>query len=337
MTPASILIVQLRRIGDVLCTMPVIGVLRRSFPKAEIDFLVEEPSDQLVRLDPHLDGTLVYKKEEAWSWIRRVRAGRYDWVLDFHANGRTLVLTALSGAPVRAGFAGPVTRRLAYDRLIPGLPGGYIVEQKMELLKGLGVADRGWKWELPLPEAEKAWTESLLRESGISGSRQRIVGIAPASRRAARRWLPERFSEVMKELKSRGCHVVLLWGPGERDFVESLARAAGPDGAGRTLIPPPATLLQSSALIARCDLVLATDNGPKNIAIALGVPTVTVMGPTNPLSFNPHDDPAHVVLRDDALFCIACAKNECPYGHECMEHVTARRAVDKILAMFGQG
>ena len=68
-------------------------------------------------------------------------------------------------------------------------------------------------------------------------------------------------------------------------------------------------------------LVVAVDNGPKNIAVALGVRTVTINGPTNPLSFNPHGDPDHSVIRDHTLFCIACELNQCPYHHECMQNV----------------
>src|SRR5260221_4200370 len=102
MDPERILIIQLRRIGDVVFTLPVIGALRERFPRAQIDFLVEPPSDQLVRRHSGLSETLVYEKDRPAAWLWKIRARRYDWVLDFHSNGRTLWLSFFSGARVRA-------------------------------------------------------------------------------------------------------------------------------------------------------------------------------------------------------------------------------------------
>src|SRR4051812_3515923 len=111
MIPKKILLIQLRRVGDVVFTIPMIGALKRQFPDSQIDFLVEKPSDQLVRLHPGLHEALVYGSDRPLHWIREIRRRRYDWVIDFHANGRTLILALFSGAPVKAGFEGPLTRR----------------------------------------------------------------------------------------------------------------------------------------------------------------------------------------------------------------------------------
>src|SRR4051812_19415278 len=136
--PSSILILQLRRIGDVLFTLPAAGALRRQFPQARIDFLTEKPSDQLARLNPNLSEVLVYDRERPVHWLKEIRARRYDWVIDFHANGRTLMLSLFSGAPLRAAFRGSATRRFVYNHLAETTDRKYIVEQKMDLLKSLG-------------------------------------------------------------------------------------------------------------------------------------------------------------------------------------------------------
>jgi ADP-heptose:LPS heptosyltransferase len=66
------------------------------------------------------------------------------------------------------------------------------------------------------------------------------------------------------------------------------------------------------------------------------VPTLTVTGPTNPLSFNPPGDPFHQVLRDDTLFCISCELNVCPYKHECMENVGSETVIKKIQEILNR-
>ena len=329
-TPKKILIIQLRRVGDVVFTLPVLRILRENFPSAQIDFLVEKPSDQLVSLNPYVSRVLTYDRRRSFSWIREVRSERYDWVLDFHSNGRTLWLTFFSGASVRAGFDGPVTRRLVYNRRFKTSDRKYLVEQKLDILRQLGLDAGSWSWDLQVPAPEMKWAEQFLKENGI-GPNEKIVGIAPATRRPIRTWIAERFSEVARNMVRDSHPVLFLWGLGEKDFIDGIVKDVGP---GKVIVPPNTSLLQLAALIAKCSAVLAVDNGPKNMAVALGVPTATLSGPTNPLSFNPHEDPSHVLIRDEKLFCIACGLNACPYKHECMENIRVETVTRKLRELL---
>lgn len=332
--PRRILIIQLRRIGDVIFTLPVIGVLRRAFPEARIDFLVERPADALVRLDPHLSETLVYDKDRALRWVAEVRRRRYDWVLDFLANGRSLPLTLCSGAAVKAAFQGRWARRLAYNHLAQATHNAYLVEQKLDVLRSLGVADTSWRYDIRLPADELRWAGDFLKGAGADPGRP-LVAVAPASRRETRRWLPERFAEVARALLGQGRDVLLLWGPGELGYVEDIARRTASRGPGRILIPPDTSLLRLAGLIKSAKLVLCVENGPKNLAVALGVPTVNIVGPNNPWSFNPSGDPAHVLVRAEGLECLGCERNRCPTEHECMAAVTAGMVLKEIERLCG--
>ena len=164
MNPKKILVIQLRRVGDVVFTLPVIHVLRKNYPAAQIDFLVEKPADQLVRLNPYLSETLVYDKEEALDWIWKIRKKEYDLVLDFHSNGRTLILTLFSKARVRAGFKGPLTRQFVYNRFVNVNVQKYIVEQKLDLLRALDLPVQDWDWGLKIPEPEIQWAAAFFKK-----------------------------------------------------------------------------------------------------------------------------------------------------------------------------
>ena len=333
--PKKILIVQLRRVGDVLFTLPAAHAVKARFPRARVDFLTESPSDQLVRLDPHVDRTWTYEKDRPLFWLRKIRGERYDWVLDFHANGRTLLLTLLSGARIRAGFDGPLPRRIAFNRRTRSTDRKYLVEQKLDVLRDLGIPAGDWRWGLDIPDDKKRWAAELLAGLGVSAS-EKIAGIAPATRRPVRAWKNDRFGAVVRRLIEAGHPVLLLWGPGEKPWMEEILESAGLPAPlrGRALLPPETTLIQLAALIEKCSAVLAVDNGPKNLAVALDVPTATLSGPTNPLSFNPRNDPRHVLLRDDSLPCIACGSNSCPTRHECMENISADRAGEAVLSLL---
>ncbi len=143
---------------------------------------------------------------------------------------------------------------------------------------------------------------------------------------------------VCRNLMLDSQNVLLLWGAGEEGVIQTIQEEVnrlenrGISGAarGKLLIPPKTSLLELAALIRKCSSVIALDNGPKNIAVALQIPTLTITGPTNPLSFNPHDNPAHAVLRDEKLFCIACGLNKCPYKHECMTNISENMVIKAV-------
>lgn len=329
----KILIIQLRRVGDVIFTLPVIGALKKHLPDAHIDFLVESPGDQMARLHPDLSETLVYDSKHPLEWLLKIRQRKYDWVLDFHSNGRTLLLSLASGAPLRAGFNGPLTRKVVYTNLVQTTDQKYLPEQKLDVLRAIGIPCREWSWGLKIPRAEAEWAENFLKASGVKPG-EILVGMAPATRRSIRAWKEDRWAQVAEKLAAESKKVLFLWGPGEKDLME---RVRGLINApeGRVILPPETSLLQLAALIQKCCAVLAVDNGPKNMAVALNVPTMTLSGPTNPMSFDPHGDPRHLVVREDSLHCISCGLNLCPYGHECMENIAAPRvfeSAEKVLA-----
>lgn len=326
--PKKILIIQLRRIGDVIFTLPVARQLKQAFPAARVDFLVEKPADAIAARNRFVDQVLVYDPKRAAHWIARVRAERYDAIFDFLSTGRTLWLTALSGAKLRAGFAGAWNRALAYNVRPACPPDRYIVDQKMELLRAAGAPVKSWSWDLEPPDADRAWAREYLATQGL-GSRP-LVAIAPASRRATRNWIPERFTEVARALSARPFDVLFFWGPGEEEWVRGLAENAAAPGGGRVLIAPDTTLWQMAALMERCSAVFGVDNGPRNMAVALNVPSVAIFGPTNPVTINPHDDPRHAAVRDEKLHCIGCGSNTCAYQHECMANVSAAAVLERL-------
>ena len=109
--PASILLVRLRQIGDVVFTTPAVRALRRRFPDAHITYLVEPAAAPIVAGNPHLDEVIVAPRRPGigglvadLALVRRLRARRFDLAIDFHGGPRASLLTWLSGAPVRIGY-----------------------------------------------------------------------------------------------------------------------------------------------------------------------------------------------------------------------------------------
>jgi ADP-heptose:LPS heptosyltransferase len=117
-------------------------------------------------------------------------------------------------------------------------------------------------------------------------------------------------------------------GPGDRNLDQELRNLLPADA-----FAPPTTLLELAQLLVRARIFVGTDCGPRHLAASLGVPTVTLFGPTDPVGWNPAD-PAHVSVRTGEI-CSPCDLTECPVpGHPCLTGLSpamVMEAVDRVL------
>src|ERR1700733_5736906 len=101
-SPRKILIIQLKRAGDVIVTTPVIKALHQALPDAKIDFLVDKPFAPLLENNPDLHHVQIYDRDHTWATWRRLRAASYDWIFDFQSSPRSILAGLYSGTKVRA-------------------------------------------------------------------------------------------------------------------------------------------------------------------------------------------------------------------------------------------
>jgi len=143
--PRKILLLRLRRLGDVILTTPAITLLKRAFPGASLTYLVEEPFRRLVEGNPHLDRVLAIpakqRASELIALIRSIRREGYDILLDFHGGPRASWITLLGGAKLKVGYA-IKGKGFLYDIRVPrsGERGPvHSVENHANLVRAIGV------------------------------------------------------------------------------------------------------------------------------------------------------------------------------------------------------
>ncbi|MFH1618268.1 MAG: glycosyltransferase family 9 protein [bacterium] len=368
--PAKILIIQLRRIGDVLLTTPAVEVLKRHFPGAGIDFMAERPSDQLLRRNPWIRKVLVYDEKSPLGWISAVRRERYDWVIDFLSTPRSAFIAALSGAKVRAG-PGYTSMRWVYNVRFrrDEDEDKYTAFKKIDRLRTLGVENSPHiRPFLSLTDRASDYCADVFRRLGFAEG-DRVIGFAPASRKITRQWLPEYYAELGKAACEKlGAKILIFWGPGERGLAEKIAADISPladrapfgeppvgsaalarlpavgqaapgavPGLRRGLAraaPETADLDELAALISGVRLLVSNCNGPRHMATALGVRTLGIYGSSNPGSWTPPGDPRHRTVRAEGLECLGCGLNKCPEDLECMRNLrpeTVFKALEEML------
>jgi ADP-heptose:LPS heptosyltransferase len=203
--------------------------------------------------------------------------------LDLQGLWKSGVLTRLSGAPRRVGFAMRDCRErgnaLFTNRRVPVPEGCHVVDANRALLAGLGIPpDAAGTPAFPIPvDAEAAArAERLFAQEGLKPQTPLVV-LNPGSGGAGKRWAIEAYRRLGDELNLRlGARILVGWGPGE----EPLARAIEHGLRVPPVVPPATSIPDMVALLRRAALVVGSDTGPIHVAAALGVPTLGLYGPT---------------------------------------------------------
>jgi ADP-heptose:LPS heptosyltransferase len=273
--PDSLLLIQPRWMGDVLLCTPAVRAAR-ALPDARIDFLTEAAGAAVLDGNDDLDRVLMAAPaEHRLRMIQEVRRSRYDAIVDFRSTGSTAAVTRASGARVRVGLRGRGLRNLAYTDLLPKEKGPvYMARQKLALLQPLGidVAGADVALRIEIGASDRARAAEIWRACGFDDDTP-VVAVSAVSRVATKQWGSRRWAAVADHVAGLGARVLLTSGPDERGeaaATASLMRSTAVWDYGTT------TLRELAALYQRCRLWLGNDGGPKHIAAAAGIPTLTV-------------------------------------------------------------
>ena len=150
-----ILLIKLRYIGDVILSTPLIPVLRKRFPEAELTFLVNPGTESVLFGNPHLEEVRVLPREglgNQLEFLRTLRRARFDGVVDLTDGDRSAFLTYWTGASVRLGFNRENRwRGKLYTQVLPSAYGSmHMVDYHAQALTALGISDAVGKPELYL-------------------------------------------------------------------------------------------------------------------------------------------------------------------------------------------
>jgi heptosyltransferase-2 len=268
---------------------------------------------------------------------RRLRSGRFDAALLLPNSFRWAATTWLAGIPRRIGYDRDM-RRWLLSRAVPkprkpdGSPEQATREEYLLLSRAmlqmvgqpLPVEPPDLRPQLSTRPADDAWADTLLGRLGYPPTDPRpLVVLNPgASFGPAKRWPAERFAELGRRLQQKHGAVVALSGsPGERPVLDEVQRAAG-----GTLLDwsaeQPVSLRRLKSLLRRARVMFSNDTGARHVALALGVPVVTIYGPTDPArtDLGLAED---ATVRLSGLPCSPCQQKTCPLGHHrCMQDLS---------------
>ena len=319
MTPARVLIVQTAFLGDTVFSSALVQSLAARWPGAEIDICVAPRGRDVALAIPGVGKVHVYDKrgvDRGWAGLRRTAARlatrQYPLAVLPHQSVRTALLARLAAIPERVGFAnGPVS--LLYTRRVRS-PARAFLQREADLARSFGAEPAGMKL---VPRRE--WIAAAHAALAHSAE-QKLAAVCLGSEWETKIWPASRVKALVRLLAHRGLRPVLVGGPRER----ALAREVG--AAGGCIDTTGNPVGEALAILSMSSLAVGGDTGLVHAARALGVPTVTVFGPTPRTVhlFGPRD---RAVSLD--LPCSPCSvhgSRRCPLGHHrCLRDLDAER------------
>ena len=329
--PRRVLVVQLRRLGDVVLTTALLEDLRRAFPQTEVDFLVGDRAAPLLAHHPLIHERLIYDRDHPTRTWRTVRARRYDWIVDPQSSPRTAPLALMSTAPVRAGFAvrgwGWV-----YTHRLPraGRATEYVARERQRMLEMLGVPIAPARTSLALTDDERAAGRHRLAAHGVRQGAPVTALVLSAGERA-KEWPPRHFAMLADALARDGAQPVLFEMPGDA----AKAASAGEESRALVRIAVP-ELRDFMGALAASDVLVSADTGPAHIATALRVPRVTIFGPEPPAAWAPSDDASVVALRAERARALGIVPKSDPRASTLTAEVTPAEVLDAVRTLLAR-
>jgi heptosyltransferase-1 len=281
------LIVRLGSLGDIVHTFPAVAALRQSFPAAQIAWLTHPRWESLIAgsdLATEIWATETRSAKSIREIVGRIRAAKFTTAIDYQGLWKSAALPLFGGIAKRIGFSSETIREwgvpvLYTDRV--RCVTTHIADQNGELSQRAGASTTVAPFTLQISPQDDAFVCRLLKDSGID----QYILLSPGGGWRSKCWPPERFGQLCQQLRdSFDLRCVLNYGPGEDDLVQSIKTNSGT--ADPVAYSGPMGKLMALARNAIC--IVGGDTGPLHLAIALGTPSVSIYGPTDPNRNGPY-------------------------------------------------
>lgn len=337
------LVIRFSSIGDIVLSSPLLRVLRAKFPEGQIDFVTRKEYAELVRNNHNINLTYEFDASTGFDGLRalkkRIKAERYDLVVDIHDSLRSKYLRSIPGVKDMAVIKKRVVERSMLVKFKKNVYRDHVPvpDRYIEPLKRFGIQNDGKGLDLPIPD------EVLFRVSGkIATLRlnrfEKTIGLCPGARHGTKRWPRERFAELaIRFVREFDAKVLVFGGEDEREICSFIAgsvlRETGKERA--TDFSGELSLLETAAALEFCDIVVTNDTGLMHIATAMQKKVVAIFGSTvREFGFFPYAAGA-TVIEQQGLACRPCSHiglPSCPEGHfRCMNESSVEQVYQGVL------
>ncbi len=323
----KILVIRLSSIGDIILTTPLLRHLDTAYPEVQIDFLVKPHFVSLVASNPRL--TAIYTTEQ-------LPAAHYDLVVDLQNNSssRAIVRSLNAGKTVHYHKENWKKWLLVHFKINRYGSCRSVVERYLDSLKQVAVTGDSLGCEIYPSLDDKAFASPFF-ESG-----HKTLGVCFGAKHFTKRFPPKHFAALFALLLEKETFQLLLLGGKEDLPYASEIMSILPEGSRSMLLnlAGDCTLMQTAAILERCDAVLCNDTGLMHMASSFGKKLFVLFGSSSSaFGFLPYHVP-YDLFQVEGLPCRPCShigRDHCPKGHfRCMNDLSVALIAGHILDHF---
>ncbi len=309
-----VLLISNTALGDTLFSTPAIRALKERYPDWELEVLAHRVFGELLAHNPYVARVWTYpgRDRRLVALARQLRSRAYGLVIILHGNDpEATLLAALTGSSFIIGSAkSPLA--FAYSAGVGSTdPHEHAIERRLNFVRLVGADTRNTRMDLFLSEEEKDRAAAILQEH-FGEIPPGLMALHPTGSDRYKWWPASSFVELGNWLyQTYQAPLLMISGKGDREAAEAIAaQLAGPSlvTGGRY------HLLTVAALLAHCRLLVANDSGPLHMGLALGVPTIGLLGADDPRRVGPYQVEWGAALHKRPEVCELepCRLKKCP-------------------------
>ena len=256
-------------IDNQLLFFPTLETLKREYPQAAIDVLVEPRSKKAYRVCKNVDEVLVFDFQDRNSFadylnvLGVIRDREYDAVIGLKTTWRIKLLLWLNGIPTRVGYEDDSA--IFLSQAVARKPEQYKAEMYHDLVTGFGIQGTCPPLTINVPTEDIAWVESEQKRLSIRDSGYIILCDNPPEESATPLYPLDNWQKIVEDLENRetGLSIVLLQTTSNREWVREMISA----NSNLKGIAPP-DVGKAAGIIAGANLVLSNAGTPIQLAVA---------------------------------------------------------------------
>ncbi len=311
---------------------PALRALKRAYPESNVTLLLRPLVAELMETHPYVDTCIVDTKNRGRyrslrELTRRIRRAAFDVAVVLHPTSfRNALVPFLARVPMRVGTnvngrGMLLTASLMDDTSV------HEVHRYLRVLQLLDIDTSPDFLEFWHTGTERRIIQDLLDAENVS-STDKLIALNLGTTWRTKRWDIANFAEVIEQIShlAPDVRIVLTGSLNELALMEAL-----PTSLPIINLVGKTSILQLGALLERCEVCLTCDSGPMHIAAAVGTPTVSLFGPTDPVRHKPYGT-GHTII-EKPVECRPCYKRTCQRQdtpHLCMKEISIGEVVNAL-------
>lgn len=287
----KILVVRFRQIGDAILSSVICKSLKKSFPNAQIDYVLYEESAPLFNGQSYIDNVITISKEERKNIFKylkkvwKVTREKYDIVIDIMSTPKSEMFTLFSTKAKYKIGRKKKKRGFTYTHKIEEPSSEFDKMEKflkmLEPLKrdGLDIIEDKY-YEIEYSNEEIKEMNERMKKASVDFNKI-LIPMAITSRKAGKIYPKDLMKEVIQKILERyDSQIILFYSPNEKSEVLDFHKELGYDKRVISSIETK-SIRELGAIFKQCDIFVGNEGGPRHLAQAVGLPTVSIFGPNS--------------------------------------------------------